>query len=86
MQVWKFRIPYPDGEPQIRMPEGARVLHVGEQDNEPTLWALVTPDNKMVERKFQFRGTGHDVYDVPPEGVTYLGTCFIGPFVWHLFE
>lgn len=36
------------------------------------------------ERRFAVRGTGHLLGDLTlPE---YLGTCFDGPLVWHVFE
>jgi hypothetical protein len=46
------------------------------------LWAEVNPTAPMVERFFTVCGTG---FDVPPEA-EYVGTVFMDPFVWHVYE
>lgn len=80
--IWKFPVDLV-GEPMVQMPAGAEVLHFGIQDGQPMLWALVTPSAPPNYRRFPLAGTGHRIEE---EGLSYLGTCFQGPFVWHLLE
>ncbi len=80
--IWKFAVELA-GNPTVRMPAGAQPLHFSTQDGQPTLWALVAPGNPIEDRHFRLFGTGHSVEE---EGLAYIGTCFHGPFVWHLFE
>ena len=82
--IWKFRLPELADKITIPMPIGAQVLHFEHQEGvEPlSIWALVEPENAKEYRKFCIVGTGHPV----PDGLTHLGTCQHGPFVWHLFE
>jgi len=83
--VWKFPIPVNDVV-TIRMPRGAKVLHVGDQFGTPTMWALVDPLQPNENREFRFAGTGH-----PIEGHhigAFVGTFFMreGGLVFHIFE
>jgi hypothetical protein len=80
--IWKFPIDLTDA-PIVQMPAGARVLHFGVQDEQLTLWALVTPSAPLNHHRFRLAGTGHPIEE---DGLTYVGTCFQGPFVWHLFD
>ncbi len=82
MQVWKFPLSSLR-EFNIEMPDGALLLHVGQQGGEGQLWACVDPFAKRVLRRFWVRGTGHDV-----DPATYIGTWMEngGAYVWHLFE
>jgi hypothetical protein len=80
--IWKYPInPYST----LQMPEGAKVLSVQTQDNQPQLWALVDPDKPKVGRTFAAVPTG-DPFD--DEGYTYIATFQIdnGGLVFHLFE
>jgi hypothetical protein len=80
--IWKFPVELTDS-PTIKMPAGAKPLHFALQDNQPTLWALVTPSMPLNYHMFRLAGTGHPIEE---DGLTYVGTCFQGPFVWHLFD
>jgi hypothetical protein len=80
--VWKFPFAVKDGEQWVDMPVGAFPIHFAMQGSQPTLWAIVNPKEAREQRAFVIVGTGHEV----PEPSCYQGTCFDGPFVWHLFE
>ncbi len=83
MEVWKFNL-WPLALRKIYMPEGAKVLHVGNQHDEITLWALVDPDSDLEERWFLVVGTGHSM---PDAEFDHLGTVIThDKFVWHVFE
>jgi hypothetical protein len=87
--IWKFPLPLLDDlglandRPVINMPEGARILTLQVQYDEPTLWAIVDPDQKLISRRFIVVGTGHEV---PPDVGAYVGTWQPRGFVFHLFE
>lgn len=88
--VWKFLLrqygPLPPTveELTINMPAGAKVLHVGVQDSDLMLWALVDPDALPEPRNLVIAGTGH-LFDLPPSGL-HLGSAQTRSFVWHVFE
>lgn len=84
--VWKFALPVAD-ESWIEMPVGARILHVGVQDDQPWIWALCAPEaaqGRTGKRLIYVRGTGHELGDAPSE---HLGTFMLydGRFVGHVF-
>ncbi len=84
-KVYKYLLPSQD-EVRLEMPMGARILHVGVQDNEQLcLWALVSPAAKKITRKFRIAGTGHEI--TGPSS-THLGTAVMynGQLVLHVFE
>ncbi len=70
----------------VLMPEGAEILHYGNQYGVMTIWAKVNPNNPVGTRKFLILGTG----DALPEFtlVEYIGTAQFseGRLVWHLYE
>ncbi len=69
----------------IRMPVGARVLHVAWMETALTLWALVDIKAPTEVRQFSVRGTGHVADGL--EGLPFLGTVF-HPFglVFHIWD
>jgi hypothetical protein len=67
---------------KIELPLGSRVVCVHEQNNTPTLWIEQDPSNSKMDCKFAVIGTGRPV----PEDGRYIGSCFIGPNVWHVYQ
>ncbi len=69
----------------VQMPEGAQVLCVQAQREQPCIWALVNPDAPKVERHFRIVGTGY-LFNEP--SYTYVGTFQLsgGSLVFHVFE
>ena len=86
--VWKFEATAHLGVNEIRMPAGARIVHVEHQSPIAavvTFWAEVPDDGAGSEeiRRFAVVGTGHPV----PEGGAYVGTdCVNAGLVLHLYE
>ncbi len=81
--IWKFTLLVED-HPVIEMPSGAEVIAV-----EPTgtpavleLWAIVDPRAKKERRRFEIRGTGHELGEVG----RHVGTVRSSALVWHVFE
>lgn len=68
--------------PVIEIPQFAEIIHVALQHNRPTVWAKVDTQQPITVRVFAVLATGAAI----PEGYTYIGTCFDGPLVWHVFE
>lgn len=82
LTIFKYDLATTD-EQTIRLPEGARILAVGEQYAALKLWAVVVAGAEMCDRIIRITGTGHP----PPEG-EYIGTviCANGVLVWHVFD
>lgn len=82
MKIFKYPFAIANGF-QLKMPEDAKVLHVGLQDSCPCIWALVNPERGDDFYHFEVYGTGHEINMF---GREYLGTLLMPPFVWHVFE
>jgi hypothetical protein len=95
--VFKYPLAITDGLQQVVMPGQSRIVHVGNQDELPTLWAEVQVDEdlrpalgsaaegrRMERRTFFIAGTGHHV----PEPSEHVGTVLTqgGRYVWHIYE
>ena len=83
--VYKYPLELTD-EQVVRLPEGARPLHVAPQGLTIMLWAMVVPEAEAKPRKVFIRGTGHEL----PRGAPlapYVGTVHDAPrqLVWHVF-
>lgn len=85
-RIWKFAVPITDRQ-TIDMPQGAQVLSVQMQDDDPCVWALVDPDKPLEPRQFRWYGTGHP-FDIRQH--RFVGTVQITTdwraLVFHLFE
>jgi hypothetical protein len=83
MVIWKF--PLKREINTIEMPTGAMIMTVANQQDNPTLWAMVDPKAPKEVRTFQVIGTG---FDFNQEGLTFLGTAhgIMGYMVFHVFE
>lgn len=86
--IYKYKLMVVD-QNLIEMPKGAIILSVQAQENEPVIWALVNPKNKLEQREFRIFGTGNPL----PSDIMnfiYIGTFQIetlgGLFVGHLHE
>ena len=70
------------GVNEITVPEDSSFLCVHEQGGLVTTWFLCDPSKSVVKRNLYIVGTGQLV----PDNTTYLGTAFVGEYVWHVFE
>ena len=72
-------------EPEVIMPEGAKILCVQTQYDQPVLWALVDDAKPLKSKVFRIVGTGRAI-DFETEG--YVGTFQVleGGLVFHVFE
>ena len=68
MAVWKFELS-PTG--LLYMPAISKPLHVGEQDDNIYLWALVDPTTPNVKWDFTIIGTG---WTFNPPNYPFVGT------------
>lgn len=92
MKVFKYYLPL-FGVDEVNMPEGAKVISVGLQEDfdesgeDVVLWAIVEPEpnrNKLVPRQFLTVYTGED-FD--PKGKVFIGTVQRKDgIVLHIFE
>lgn len=73
------------GEQIIELPQYAKILSVGKQDQQIYLWALINKEATLNEmRDIEIYGTGDPVENA--EGLDFIDTCIVGAFVWHIFE
>ena len=84
--IWKDVLPL-DLVVTLRLPKGARILHVGEQNNIPYLWYLCDPSAPDTDRHFRVVGTG---WNVAESNLVYIGTMHLyeghAGLVFHVFE
>jgi len=94
-EIWKYhitlddpaRLELPDGaEVRIEMPVGAEVLCVQTQRGQPTIWAMVNPEEGRTGFHFRVIATGQ-AFNADRLG-RYIGTYQLsnGLLVYHLFE
>ena len=79
--IWKFPLRLVGGIQYLSIPKDARLLHVGDQFDTPSLWFEVDEDAEREELGFSVVGTGH-----PVSGGEYLGTAVGSRFVWHIYQ
>ncbi len=87
--IWKYTIEDVWGPHTLKMPAGAQVLSVHEQNGEICLWAQVHGMQPKVDRVFQFFGTGRSIPAtlVINDRLVFVGTFHLRPgAVGHLFE
>lgn len=77
-----YKYPLQIGGNKLRVPYGARVAHFGMQNDQPHVWLEIYSEGSPWEYMFNIYGTGQMVEDHE----LHRGTCFDGPFVWHLYE
>jgi len=87
MRVWKYNIPIKDHF-SLLLPENAEILSFGVQNEQPNIWVLVRNVKPLIERKFRFCGTGHEISEYHKEKLKFIGTVMMmnDSLVWHLFE
>lgn len=75
----------PSDSTLLSIPEGAQVLCVQVQHDQPYIWVLVESDRHPESRLFRMVGTGHPM---PEEVKEYIGSFQLlgGNLVFHLFE
>lgn len=80
-KVFKYQLEITEETQKISVPGGGKAIVVREQDGLPTLWIEVFDNHEPIERYFRIYGTG---WEINPSW-TYVGSAFIGPFVWHVY-
>lgn len=82
--IWKAQLEITDHQ-EVKLPEGAEILHVREQFGNLCMWFRCHPDAPPAPHQILIRGTGHPA---PNSGAKYLGTGILmgGSLVLHVFE
>ena len=73
MKVSKYPIAIVADYITIAMPVDAQILTVQMQNNVACIWALVDPDAPLIERRFRWAGTGHEIKE-DIKDLWYIGT------------
>jgi len=82
MQIRKYRI---SPDPTILVNRGAKILSVGMQDKEITIWAMVNIAEELARRSLIIAATGETLGEIAAH-IPFIGTVFAGEFVWHIFD
>lgn len=86
MKIFKYLLEQDPTTLQIlEMPEGAKVLHVGEQFGGLYAWALVSPAATKVNYKFFVLGTGIDCAHLEMVSSFAGSVQMSNGLVWHVF-
>ena len=83
LRVFKYDIERTDFQ-QIKMHSVEAFLHVGVQHGKLRIWALVDVESDQSTVRLYVVGTGNPTVLTGNE--VFIGTCFDGPFVWHVFS
>jgi hypothetical protein len=80
-QVWKIQTVLTS---EAELPVGAKLVHHGVQDDQPTSWFEVDTEAPYEVRRFAAFGTGHTI----PDGYHHIGTTLHngGLLVLHVYE
>lgn len=88
--IWKYDLS--PGNLEVQMPRGAKLRHVGNQNEILTLWAQVDTEAPLVTRLLPVHGTGHQIHTLNrgdgPELPRYVGSALMynGMLVLHVFD
>jgi hypothetical protein len=84
--IWKFKLdPF---IPHVRMPQGAKLLHVHEQKGQVCVWAECDPMKPTALRHLEIVPTGNPL----PQGGTYIGSAHVASMtmgmmlVFHVYD
>lgn len=71
----------------IKMPVGATLLSLNNQDNALQLSAIVYSTEKTEDRVFELAGSGSNLPQLhPTKKRIYVGSTKLSGITWHLFE
>lgn len=80
--VNKHPIPISNHKFSLMLQTGFKFLRAGVQNENAFMWLEVFPDMPKQQIDFATYGTGQEI----PDQAQYLGTYWIGPFVFHLYR
>jgi len=86
-EVWKYPLELEE-EQTIELPYGSMFLNLIEQNDLPTLYALVNPATKLKECwQISLRATGQPISGEMPRTSMFIGTVSTlgGKLIWHLW-
>lgn len=84
--IWRYCVPIHKEPVEIDIPEVAKLLHVGQQDDkkEVNFWVEVDPAAVKKTRTFIVYPTGYRMN--PDLDLKHMGTVIDDGLVWHLYE
>ena len=85
-RIYKFKLSVQHDQ-TVLLPNGYRILSVGEQQGDITMWVMVDPDLPTTECYIRLYGTGHSIKEDMGYENIYLDTVIMSNgLVWHVFE
>ena len=84
--IYKYELPVSDS-PVIKMPIGAEILCVDNQNDTLYIWAIIDPNAEQVSMKFKVFVTGQIINDNLVLKRDFIGTVLFnnGSLVFHVF-
>lgn len=86
-KIYRYTLKRMAGEQVVKLPKDAIVLDIKERKGIPSLWALVDPDETVMEDiKLRIYLTEEDIVE-QENNLTYVGTFILvdGDWVCHAF-
>lgn len=78
--IWKSQLKWMGGQQTLKLPSGAEMLCVREQNGKLCVWYRCNPRQPLMWHTFTIAGTGQEAV----EG-DYLGTVMLDALVLHVF-
>lgn len=86
--IYKYQLKVVDKQ-VILLPSPFTILHLGLQNGEPYIWAMIprfTRDCLGKELTLITNNTGHIIPEKEYNSTVYLGTYILGDYVGHVFQ
>lgn len=84
--IWKYLLEIVS-EQIIKIPDRSTFLSIQIQNDIPTMWLKVDPDQIQIDETIIMYGTGHEIKKEDFEFKThFIGTVQQGPLVWHYYH
>jgi hypothetical protein len=87
LRVYKYQLEFSGGSyTRVELPRGAKFLKLALQKRRETLWAVVDPDEAIVEYEIMYAGTGWRLPKDIKDAWMFLDTIFSPDgTVWHFW-
>jgi hypothetical protein len=84
--IFKYPLMQGLGLQPLQIELGAKIIHVGFQNEQLYLWAEV--DMNVIQETIDIfiQGTGQNLYEFQTLDLSFIGTAVGNPFVWHVYK
>jgi hypothetical protein len=90
VKIYQYNLdPYAEGEQKLVLPKSAKLISLSTVYDQPTLWALVDPEEKeTVDYSFRVCKVGDEISGEEMRYLRYIGVCVStgSSHIWHVFQ